>query len=400
MLTNSGGFARPTTIDHRTWLWVVIILSMLYAFCFLVARVFAKWSLLWWDDALTTLAHIFAAVRWTLMIVAIRQGLGADLAAIGRVQAEDELARLTFASRLLLIFCLYISRLSLAIFTRKVFAGNMHRENMLLASVFGNTALCGLASLIVSAAGCQPNAMLIGNDSALCAATGSRWIVVSVLDILSELPLIILPIYLVSKVQMGDSKKRAVSYGFVFRAGYAVRPMAPLSPTDCASRSMIFAIVQAVTYKRFLNGGRTSIGLVPTLALQEIWLVYSLLSSTVPCLRGFVGAFTTNGLIITTQTTMNQSNQGHSIALSLRKDGKRNRRGVDDDAFAHSLDKSNLCPGVAYDVDVSHGNEWWTVADRGEQASVASDSSEQMIIKRDTRVDVQIEPRSILDGPS
>lgn len=235
--------------------------------------------------------------------------------------------------------------------------------------------------------------------SELTVAQGSRWTAVSVLDILSELPLILLPIYLVWKVQMGSSKKRAVSYGYIFRAGCAAKLIPSVSPADCFSRAFVFAIIQAVTYKRFLDGGRTSIGLVPTLAFQELWLVYSLLSSTVPCLRGAVGAFTTNGLIITNKTTMNESNQGHSIAMSVMRSANRNRQDGADDAFAHSLDKSNFRRGVAYDVDVSHGMQRRTAEDRGEQASVASDSSEQMIIKRDTRVDVQIEPRSVLDGP-
>ena len=84
----------------------------------------------------------------------------------------------------------------------------------------------------------------------------------------------------------------------------------------------------------------------------------------------------------------------------MRRGARSKRDAGDDDAFAYSLDKSNFRPGVAYDVDVSRGSKRRPAECGGEEASVASDGSEQMIIKRDTRVDVQVEPRSVLDGPS
>ncbi|KAK3617203.1 hypothetical protein LTR22_026810 [Elasticomyces elasticus] len=175
---------------------------------------------------------------------------------------------------------------------------------------------------------------------------------------------------------MSDKMKREVSYPFVFRAG-----------------AMIPAVVQAVTYKRFLNGGRTSIDLVPTLALQEIWLVYSLLSSTIPALRAFVGAFTTQGLIITNHSTIKQSSQGRSIALSSMNGGKH-RQGAGHDVLAHSLARSNSRPDVAYGVHVGYTNKLRAAIDRSEQGSIRSDGSEQRIIRVDTQIELRHEQRS------
>lgn len=46
------GFTTPTDIDHRPWLWVTIILSLIYSFLCLGARILAKWGLFWYDDAI------------------------------------------------------------------------------------------------------------------------------------------------------------------------------------------------------------------------------------------------------------------------------------------------------------------------------------------------------------
>jgi hypothetical protein len=50
-ITNAG-FATPTSEDHRPWLWVVTLLSLIYSFLCLAARLLAKWDMFWWDDAI------------------------------------------------------------------------------------------------------------------------------------------------------------------------------------------------------------------------------------------------------------------------------------------------------------------------------------------------------------
>lgn len=48
----NAGFQTPTSDDHRPWLWVTTLLSLIYSFLCLAARLLAKWDMFWWDDAI------------------------------------------------------------------------------------------------------------------------------------------------------------------------------------------------------------------------------------------------------------------------------------------------------------------------------------------------------------
>jgi hypothetical protein len=58
-----AGLTKATATDHRPWLWVTVLLSVLYCFCFLIARLFAKFGMLWWDDVIEAMAHVSSLQR-------------------------------------------------------------------------------------------------------------------------------------------------------------------------------------------------------------------------------------------------------------------------------------------------------------------------------------------------
>lgn len=142
---------------------------------------------------------------------------------------------------------------------------------------------------------------------------------------------------------------------------------------------IVFGIAQTVTYLRFLNGGKTSIGLVSTLVLQEIWFQYSFISCTVLCMRAFIRAFSTPKLNVG-----GALNTSSGIALTSMK---RSRTGRDPNTSVVPIPgASNFRPDVAmYDVDVTNGRKRRTA----DGDSITSDDSQQMIIRRETHIQVQ-----------
>ncbi|KAK3613030.1 hypothetical protein LTR56_028106, partial [Elasticomyces elasticus] len=52
-----AGFNKTTSTDHRGWLWVTTILSIIYTISVLIARLFGTYGLLWYDDATMVLAY-------------------------------------------------------------------------------------------------------------------------------------------------------------------------------------------------------------------------------------------------------------------------------------------------------------------------------------------------------
>jgi hypothetical protein len=62
MLAENAGLVKPTEFDHRAWLWVAVIISMIYSLVFLLARLFAKYEMLWWDDGVSGVAYVGSTV--------------------------------------------------------------------------------------------------------------------------------------------------------------------------------------------------------------------------------------------------------------------------------------------------------------------------------------------------
>ncbi|KAK3626087.1 hypothetical protein LTR22_023303 [Elasticomyces elasticus] len=294
-MTLDAGLNKATSTDHRGWLWVITILSIIYTISVLIARLFGKYGLLWYDDATMGLAYCVAVVRWGIQMHAISDGLGADLA---------------------------------------------------IANLLPNTQNIALTT---------------------------RSVLICILDTLSEIAIVAVPVLLISKLQMQEAKKRMVYTVFAARIGL----------DDFFV--VVFGISQAVAYDRFLQDhNRASIGLLPTLSLQELWLMYSFISATIPSMRSFLGAFGSPRLAaISPGDTMQSGYGSRGYPLSTLKRPFRGEKGRA--ASARVLSQANLRPdGPFYGVDIRH--EERKRADDGN--SVASDGSEQMIIRRDTQIRV------------
>ncbi|KAK5706032.1 hypothetical protein LTR97_001018 [Elasticomyces elasticus] len=298
-MTLDAGLNKTTSTDHRGWLWVTTILSIIYTVSVLVARLFGKYGLLWYDDATMGLAYCIAIARWGILMQAAEHGLGADLAA----------ANLP-----------------------------MNTHNIALTA---------------------------------------RSVVVCILDTLSEIAIVAVPVLLLSKLQMQETKKRMVYTVFAARIGVVV-----------------FGISQAVAYNHFLkHHNRASIGLLPTLSLQELWLMYSFISATIPCMRSFLGAFGSPRLAVISPGNTKQSGYGsQGTALSTLKRRFSGEKGRE--ASARVSSKANFRPdGPFYGVDIRHEER----EGAGDDNSLASDGSEQMIIRRDTQIHIEREAISV-DG--
>ncbi|KAK5761040.1 hypothetical protein LTS12_008888 [Elasticomyces elasticus] len=395
-MTLDAGLNKTTSTDHRGWLWVTTILSIIYNVSVLVARLFGKYGLLWYDDATMGLAYCIAIARWGILMQAAEHGLGADLAAanlpmnthnIALVRPVESMANgmdapLTilqhaFTSRVLLIICLYLAKLSIVLFSHRIFSGNLSHERIIFVTVYAIIGVGGIASMVAVSIDCHPSHYLLGQDGVACSSNTARSVVVCILDTLSEIAIVAVPVLLLSKLQMQETKKRMVYTVFAARIGVVV-----------------FGISQAVAYNHFLkHHNRASIGLLPTLSLQELWLMYSFISATIPCMRSFLGAFGSPRLAVISPGNTKQSGYGsQGTALSTLKRRFSGEKGRE--ASARVSSKANFRPdGPFYGVDIRHEER----EGAGDDNSLASDGSEQMIIRRDTQIHIEREAISV-DG--
>lgn len=99
--------------------------------------------------------------------------------------------------------------------------------------MLGFTVVCGIATVLMSSAGCPTSdsfsrhcgsqvcrARSIGLRQRLTLSQNIRWVVITALDIVTEVILLVLPVYLVWHLQMKPSYKMRVIAAFCFRILY------------------------------------------------------------------------------------------------------------------------------------------------------------------------------------
>jgi len=388
-----AGFDTPGDLDHRGWIWVAGFLSLIYSLLCLAARAVGKWGLLWYDDIVLGISYIFAIVSWGLIFASLTQGLGVSNLTLSASAVEDA-AQLYFASRVPFFISHCLSKLSILVFTRRIFAGDIYKENIIFGISYGVCILYGILGILLSSAGCRPEQALVASVNAVCDANVARWTVITILDGLSEIFVLAMPIWFISKNQLKASKKRIVVFVYCFRL------------VDVG-----FGIATTVSYFNFLKFGRDNIDVVPVVVWELVALTFSLISASFPCLRTFLWAFMSRGLMTMYGNTttisgsdMRSSNRETQPSVQLRSMGNNKTgaqpEGQDDDGEPR---QARLRPEwLEYRVDVrgtdarpkkknsATGGLEVRSAQRSTQHSMRrSDDSDRMIIHTETTYRVE-----------
>ena len=121
-----------------------------------------------------------------------------------------------------------------------------------------------------------------------------RWQIVTAIDIITELVFVALAALLVHDLKMSLSNKSMVVIAFLFRLPY----VAYLAILLCRLTSYARLIAFATLHLHYLAGGITStnppLDLVGAIVWAQIELHYSNIAATVPCLKPFMSAVSTN----------------------------------------------------------------------------------------------------------
>jgi hypothetical protein len=204
----------------------------------------------------------------------------------------------------------------------------------------------------------------------------ARWKAITALDVVTEVLLLALPAWLVSRNRVKASSKRVVVFVFSFRLVVAAFSLATMS-----------------VYFRFLHSGtaRDSIGLVPTVISIEAMLCASLITASIPSLRSFLWAFMSRGVFTMYGVDTSASQGGsHGASIPMHSMGRSQTDGDNPDV-QHRQPRSrvNLRPEwLGYRVDVRAASRVNKPKHTGDERSVNSDGSERMIIHRQVEFDV------------
>ncbi|KEQ93655.1 hypothetical protein AUEXF2481DRAFT_6721 [Aureobasidium subglaciale EXF-2481] len=264
-------FSRISDTDHAGYVWIVALLSLIYPFGTLLVRLKVRWGLYGADDW-ALVAATFAAVCQHIPIFV---GLGAGFGQSSNVLQQNQLPgidKAMYTAEVMFILAYTLSKVSLALFVRRLFTHNRLLNTILCWSLLGVTIIWGVVALFVLLIKCSPYHFF--SKAARCPSYITRWRVVTVFDILTEAALMIVPSYLVSGVMLGSRPKMLVMTAFAFRlavVGFSIAHLRRLSLT-VGAKDKGFAFI-------------------PPAIWIQIWLAWSLVSASIPSFRSFMSPF-------------------------------------------------------------------------------------------------------------
>ncbi|KAF2222077.1 hypothetical protein BDZ85DRAFT_320350 [Elsinoe ampelina] len=269
-----------TSTNHKPWLYVATLLSMLYAISVLGIRLFVKYGAYALDDAVVLGGYAFGIVQWTLTLSALQRGLGM---APGLISSADEASagELIFSGRVTLHLLLGMVKISCLCLLRNIFTTEHHKAWSVCNLLIGICAVCAVAASLVATVGCHPSTTLIAAHGVTCKGMRSRALALCVMEAATQLFCGVIPAYLFLDIQMTRQRRFVVSSAFIF----------PIF-------NGVLFIWHVYSYSRWINSGleHSNIGLVDPLVIQQVLVCYALVSATIPCLKGFASRFGTGGI--------------------------------------------------------------------------------------------------------
>ncbi|CZR58631.1 uncharacterized protein PAC_08523 [Phialocephala subalpina] len=271
-------FALVTPDDDSAPVIIVTILSVIFtSLVFAVRLLVVKWKRHGYDDGVLGLGHLVALGQWIAIFIALYNGLGKSLEIIGS-EEQIVLAKALFVGRILLLPALCFSKFSMLLLMRSLFFWESRKKTLAIELAMILVILWGIGATLAVSIKCSPYYVL-GNEVDQCPKHVLRLQLVMITDIAIESLIFCLPPLFLYTFEIAKSKKWLVILAFAFRL-----PLAAFSTMYLLSTTI------------FIRSHSSGTALVPTVLWQEILLAYSLMSTTIPCLKSFVEGFTTGGL--------------------------------------------------------------------------------------------------------
>lgn len=205
------------------------------------------------------------------VFVAVRLGFGRKTSLIP-LDDLDSIAKSLYASQLLYVTAMCLSKVSTALLIARLTRVRKHLLATKLVSAFSGA--WGIAAILALALRCNLAHPWSIGDSAQCVSPFTRWIGIETVDMLIELAIFGLAVFLVWGLQMSRKLK------FVVVGAFLCRPL------------VIVTIAVRIYYIRpvyfnedpYFNGVNAAI-------LTQVCMHYALMAATIPCTKPFIKAF-------------------------------------------------------------------------------------------------------------
>ncbi|KAH8807094.1 hypothetical protein F5884DRAFT_675691 [Xylogone sp. PMI_703] len=367
-------FAVVTTTDHSAWIIIATALGLSFILLFSAIKIFIRWRIprIGLDEWFLAASTILGLIQSSIVLGACADGLGKSIELVSEGNL-DKIQRMVYVSILFFVISLGLSKISVAFLLLRLTPHKHHRRAFYV--IVGVMVVWVIVSLFVLALQCNLSHPWISLNQK-CPGVFLRWQIISAFDIMFELALVAMTVYLVWDLHTSLENKTSVVIAFGMRLPLIISIAYRLATFDS-------------------KGLRTN----PTFRQDKfiVWtqteLCYSIMAATIPSLRPFIktlasnygvnptsaygsgsgsaGAYPYGGSNSYQLSTLRPNGQeDYRYRIWSQKNGTRNDKSVNGE---RSTSKSRTDPA--------------------DNISVESSDSKKMIIKKDTTWEVVADPQ-------
>ncbi|KAK8127244.1 hypothetical protein PG984_008352 [Apiospora sp. TS-2023a] len=272
-ITGSSRFSPITETDHAGYIWVVTIIGTAYTALSLLLRAWIKYRVYGWDDLLIAIGTVLHLGQSVAVYLALSYGL-AKSNTVADPADGPAASKAWFASELLGLLVLGFSKCSvlalmMRVFTPETGTTSGHRACLALTMV---SAVWCIASVITISARCDTATILSSANKDSCPGLYDRLLGIKVPDMITDVMICLIPPWATMPLHMTKGVRFHVSLAFSFRL--FVVPLAAL---------------QLSYFKRdAAESTDAQFDIANSLLFQQVALIVSLISATIPNLRTFM----------------------------------------------------------------------------------------------------------------
>lgn len=367
-----AGYSPPSSIvsanDHSAWITITAALGLCCILLCLIMRLYVRTRInppFGWDDGSLVAATTSSVIQSAVVFLQVSQSFGKSFDLIS-AQGLISVQKTAYVNDILFLLSMCLSKACIALLFMRLSPGKNHIRASKIALI--SSIVWAVVSIFMVALKCNLSHPWVEYNQK-CTNLFVRWQLITAFDIIIEVLLFSMSIYLVKDLQMSRKNKSAVITAFGFRL--------PV---------IAFAVLRLRYIGIRINSPNPTLEGTIALIWTQVELDYSVMACTIPCLKPFMIAVSTNyGSIAPTKSTINGSN-----GLS----GDRSKGSFALTSVSRSKDKSPMPTDLGESrlrMDKVFNLTSVTYNGQPDQHSVGSSDSTKMIIKKETEWSIERE---------
>ncbi|KAF8855459.1 hypothetical protein BDZ45DRAFT_793423, partial [Acephala macrosclerotiorum] len=360
--SQSPPFEVITATDQSGVVLIAAALGLIFAFISLLIRVYLQFQVrhqVSLDDVAVFVAMLFGIAQSSAVFVEVSKGFGKTLVDIPPENLSS-LQKASYSSDILYLITIWLTKCSVVFLTTRLSPDKRHNfaSNIVLVA----STLFVVISIFIVALGCNLSEPWLFINTQYGPNMFLRWQIIAAFDIVTELALLGVAIFLVGGLQLSNYKKFIVISAFTLRI-----------PIVAAIAFRLYYLnIELTSSDPTLKGTLASVS-------TQIQISYAIIAATTPCLRPFMSALNTHyGAPAQIKTPSGSKDSNNSYVLSTLSTNRKQEK-------SKQSNGSNAVPETRWD-----GTRHNTSIVAGDNISFESRSSVQMIIQKNTEWEVEI----------